>query len=278
LRRELPIDIDLYRQMCRAKGNTIIKAAGNVAYPTGLRVEKLAREILAMAKRFGLPFEKIAGYGAHRLTMIGAGVENDIPVLVTVPQLVGGGEVGLAIGDSISISERSLRIARMLDNADMIIESAVALLQEIHDGPFERFIGHGIWADWEGGWSYSLADKKIVRFDLDPNLEKAWAQEHTSKRVTDAVHKGLPKTKFMRIPFRMEMSGFARIPSSLPIVGDIGVLWPILFSMVADALKIELDFMCYNQSLSAGVKMREWIVKNVHYFNRKQMFQKIRQL
>lgn len=278
LQREMPIDMAIYQKMRRVKGNTIIKAAGNVAYPTGLRVEKLAREILAMAKRFGLPFETVAGYGADRLTMIGAGVENDIPVLVTVPQLVGGGEVGLAIGDSISISERSLRIARLLDSADVIIESAVALLQEVHDGPFERFIGHGIWADWEGGWSYSLAEKQIVRFDLDPNLERAWSQERKSKKVTDAVHKGLPKTKIMSIPFRMEMSGFARIPGSLPIVGDIGVLWPILSTMIADDLKVKLDFMSYNQSLPAGKKMREWIVKNINYFNKQQMFENIRLL
>ena len=92
-----------------------------------------------------------------------------------------------------------------------------------------------MWADWEGGWTYSLADKKIVRIDLDSNLEKAWMQERKSKMVTDAVHKGLPKTKIMRIPFRMEMSGFARIPGSLPIVGDIGEIWPLLATTVADA-------------------------------------------
>ena len=36
-------------------------------------------------------------------------------------------EVGLAIGDSMSISERCHRIARLLDSGDVIIESALAL-------------------------------------------------------------------------------------------------------------------------------------------------------
>lgn len=276
--REIPIDVALYRGMRGAKGDIIIKVAGNIAYPTGLRTERLARDVLALAKRCGVPFEQMAGYGADRLTMIGAGAERKVPVLVTVPQLVGGGEVGLAIGDSLSISERCQRIARLLDSADVIIESALALSQEVHDGPFELFTGHGVWADWEGGWTYSLAKKKIVRIDLDPNLERAWTQERKSKMVTDAVHKGLPKTKLMRIPFRMEMSGFARIPGSLPIVGDIGEIWPILAAMVADALDVELDFVSYKQSLPAGGKVREWIVRNVQPLNRERMFAAAREL
>ena len=278
LQREILIDMALYQRMRRAKGNTIIKVAGNIAYPTGLRTERLARDALALSKRCGIPFEQMAGYGADRLTMIGAGAEHNIPVLVTVPQLVGGGEVGLAIGDSLSISERCHRIASLLDSADVIIESALALSQEVHDGPFERFTGHGVWADWEGGWTYSLADKRIVRIDLDPNLEKAWMQERKSKTVTDAVHKGLPKTKYMRIPFRMEMSGFARIPGSVPIVGDIGEIWPLLATMVSDALNVKLDFMSYKQSLPAGEKVREWIVKHVQPVSRERMFAAAREL
>ena len=275
---EISVDMALYQKMRRAKGDTIIKVAGNMAYPTGLRTERLARDVLAMAKRCGVPFEQMAGYGADRLTMIGAGAEHNIPVLVTVPQLIGGGEVGLAVGDSLSLSERCYRIAHLLDSADVIIESALALSQEVHDGPFERFTGHGVWADWEGGWTYSLTDKKIVRIDLDPNLEKAWMQERKSKMVTDAVHRGLPKTKLMRIPFRMEMSGFARIPGSLPIVGDIGEIWPLLATMVADALNVKLDFMSYKQSLPAGEKVREWIVKHVQPVSRERMYAAAREL
>jgi hypothetical protein len=272
IQREMPLDVPLYRRLRRAPGYTIIKVAGNVAYPMGLRTEKLARDILALAKRCGIPFEQMAGHGADRLTMIGAGAKHNIPLLVTVPQLVGGGEVGLAIGDSIPISERCFRIAKILDSADVIVESALALSQEIHDGPFERFTGHGIWADWEGGWTYSLAEKKVVRIDLDPNLEKAWNRERKSKTVSHAIQKGLPKTKLMQIPFRMEMSGFSRIPGSLPIVGDIGEIWPILATSVADALDLQLEFMSYKQSQPAGQRVREWIAKNVQPVKRERIF------
>ena len=276
--REIYIDDSLYRRMRRAKGNTIIKVAGNMAYPTGLRTERLARDILALSSRCGLPFEKVAGYGADPYTMIGAGALNNIPVLVTVPQLIGGGEVGLAVGDSIPLSERCQRVAKLLAGADVIIESALALSQEIHDGPFELFTGHGIWSDWEGGWTYSLKDKKIVRIDLDPNLDKAWKKERDSSMVSDAVDKGLPKTKSMRIPFRMEMSGFARIPGSIPVVGDIGEIWPVMATKVADALGVKLDLMSYKQSLPAGEKFREWIVRRVRPVDRDRMFESMRQL
>ena len=96
--------------------------------------------------------------------------------------------------------------------------------------------------------------------------------ERRSKMVTDAVQKGLPKTKAMRIPFRMEMSGFARIPGSLPIIGDIGEIWPLLATRIANELQIKLDFMSYKQSSPAGEKVREWIVKNVHPVDRDQVF------
>ena len=82
--------------------------------------------------------------------MLGAGAERGVPVLVTIPQMVGGGHVGLSVGDSIPVAERSRRIADMLGSADVIIESAVALTQEIHDGPFETYTGHGIWSWWQG--------------------------------------------------------------------------------------------------------------------------------
>jgi hypothetical protein len=271
MQKEISIDLALYRKMQRAKGNVIIKAAGNIAYPTGLRTEKLAHEILAMAKGQGMPFEQVAGYGADPHTMLGAGAQNRRPVIVTVPQLVGGGWVGLAIGDSISISERCRRVAELLAGADVIIESAIALAQEIHDGPFETFTGHGIWSAWEGQETYSLSEKRVIRIDLDSQLEKAWAQERKCKMVSDAIHKGLPKTKLMRIPFRMEMSGFSRIPGSLPVIGDIGVIWPLLANRVADALGIKLDFMSYPQSVPAGREVREWIVRHVQPVSRERL-------
>ena len=269
---EMAIDMDLLRRMIGARGDVITKVAGNMAYPTGLRTERLARDVLALAQRYGRPFEQVAGLGADPYTMIGAGAQRNVPVLVTVPQLVGGGDVGLAVGDSISISQRCRRIADLMESADVIIESAVALTQEIHDGPFERYTGHGIWAQWEGDRTYSLAKKKILRIDLDPSLEKAWMHERKDGQVSGAVDRGLPKTKSMGLPFRMEMSGFARIPGSLPIVGDIGEIWPILASRVSQALDIQLDLMSYKQSTPQGEAFREWIVREVRPLERNRMF------
>ena len=276
--REINIDKKLYQKMRRSEGETIIKAAGNVAYPTGFRTENLAKEILVLAKRYGLTFERLAGYGADPLTMIGAGTIHDVPILVSTPQLVGGGEVGLSIADSITIRERSLQLARLIDSASVIIESAIALSQEIHDGPFERYTGHGIWADWQGDWTYSLADKKIIRIDLDSNLERVWSKEQRTGRVACAVQKGLPKTKFLGVPFRMEMSGFARIPGSLPIIADIGAVWPILMTRVAEDLKIQLDIISYPQHLPEGQDFREWIVKKVKPIDRAKLLNAIKVL
>lgn len=268
LEKEMTVDRDLYQKIVAAEGSEIIKAAGNMAYPMGLRTELLAMDILQLCQRRNIPFEEIAGRGADKRTMIGAGAELGIPVLVTVPQLVGGGKVGFAVGDSIPISARSQRIAQLLDSADVIIESAIALTQEIHDGPLETFTGHGIWSDWLGEWTYSLREKNVIRIDLDPNLERIWNKEKMNNEISNAVTQGLPKTKVTGVPFRMEMSGFSRLPDSLPIIGDIGTIWPILALRVAESLGISLDFMSYNQSLKEGKEMREWIVENVEPLNR----------
>ena len=136
LRHEMEIDESLLARCRQIEGSVIIKAAGNMAYPMGLRSERLAREIMSIAQTYGLPFETVAGWGADSRTMIGAGARLGLPVLVSVPQLIGGGAVGLAVADSISISERCMQVSQLLASADVIIESAVALTQEIHDGPF----------------------------------------------------------------------------------------------------------------------------------------------
>ncbi len=261
--KEMNLDTDLMKRSLGEDGEIIIKAAGNMAYPMGLRTELLAKEILGQAQEEGVPFEQIAGRGADPNTMLGAGFQCNIPVLVTVPQLVGGGMVGMAIGDSISISERSERIARMLSDADVIIESAVALTQEIHDGPFETYTGHGIWSNWEGAKTFSLEGKTLIRFDLDPNLKKAWDFEKESGSVQQAIDKGMPKTKLMHIPFRMEMSGFARLEKSIPVIGDIGVIWPVMAQIISQHLEIQLDFISYPQQSPEGREMRNWIVQNI---------------
>ncbi|CAN5807138.1 hypothetical protein BH10CHL1_BH10CHL1_51170 [soil metagenome] len=263
LRHEMEIDDELVKRCQQSDGTTIIKAAGNMAYPMGLRSERLAREIMNLAQAYGLPFETVAGWGADPRTMIGAGAQHGVPVLVSVPQLIGGGGVGLAIADSLSITERCMRVADLLGSADVIIESAVALTQEIHDGPFEVYTGHGIWATWDGYRTYSLEGKTLVRIDLDPNLKKAWLAERQSQTVQEAIDQGLPKTKLTGIPFRMEMSGFSRLEGSLPVVGDIGVIWPVLACKVAEALGLKLDFVSHPQQTPEGKAMRAWIVEQV---------------
>jgi len=242
IKKEMVIDEDLLARMLVQPGNIIIKVAGNIAYPTGLRTERLAREIESLARANGFTLEEVAGLGADGYTMIGAG------------------------------AERTRRLAKMLAGADLIIESALALSQEIHDGPFELSTGHGIWADWQGDWTYSLAEKTLIRIDLDPNLEFAWEQERKSGVVAEAIDKGLPKTKLTKVPFRMEMSGFARLPGSIPIVGDIGEIWPIIAYRVATKLDIKLNFISYKQSLPEGQAMREWIVENVKPVDRDRIY------
>ena len=220
----------------------------------------MASEICGIARTYGLPFEEVAGWGCDRRTMLGIGAEKNLPVLVSLPQMVGGGNIGLCVGDSIPISQRCMRVAQMLESADVIIESAIALSQELHDGPFEKYTGHGIWAWWNGLHTYNLRGKTLIRLDLDENLRKACEFQ---SQMQEAIAKGLPKTKVSGIPFRMEMSAFARHEGSIPLIGDIGEVWPLLAVGVADALGITLEFMSYKQETGEGKAMREWIVDNV---------------
>jgi hypothetical protein len=272
LKKEMIIDEELIKRGLELEGEEIIKAAGNMAYPMGLRTENLSKEIMLIAQSKGVPFELIAGAGADEYTMLGAAKKRNIPCLVSVPQLIGGGAVGIAIADSISIMERTSKIAEMLASADVIIESAVALTQEIHDGPFETFTGHGIWADWEGYPTYSLADKTLIRIDLDSNLKKAVDFQKNSSTIQDAINKGEPKTKLTGIPFRMEMSGFARLEKSIPIVGDIGVIWPVMAHLLEQRLAMKLDFMSYPQQSPEGKEMRKWILENVQPIRKEKLF------
>ena len=276
LRKEMVIDDELLRKGRDVDGDIIIKAAGNMAYPLGLRTENLSTEILTIAQTYGLPFETVAGWGADPRTMIGMGALTGKPVLVTVPQLVGGGNVGLAVADSIPVSRRCARIAAMMEEAEVIIESAVALTQEIHDGPFECYTGHGIWAHWNGLQTTSLKGKTLIRIDLDENLLKAKDAQEESKQIQEAIDKGLPKTKITGIPFRMEMSAFARLEGSIPVVGDIGEVWPIIASKVADALGISLDFMSYPQQTTEGQQMREWLVESVKPVDREKILNRLK--
>lgn len=277
IRREWPSGWELYDHIKKLDGTVIIKAAGNMAWPMGPRIESLAREAEILAKECGLTLEKVVGFGADPNTMIGAGALCDRPVLVSIPQLVGGGAVGLAIGDAISISRRARLVAETLSQADVIIESAIALSQEIHDGPFEIYTGHGIWSGWHNNFTYSLEGKTLVRIDLDPSLEQAWKQQRESSMVQLAVDRGLPKTKLTGIPFRMEMSGFARLEGSLPVTADIGRAWPVLASHIEDRLGIKLDFLPAPQETPEGKEMREWITDTVAVLDRDRMYKAARE-
>ena len=268
---EILVDQGLMERIHAAEGAAIIKAAGNLGYPMGLHIERLASEVLALAQSRGATFEETAGLGADPRTMIGIGARKGLPVLVTIPQLVGGGAVGLNIGDSVSITERASRLARMMASADVIIESAVALTQEIHDGPFETYTGHGLWAAWRGHPTYSLEGKTLVRLDLDPALEQVWQAERNDSAVQEAIDKGLPKTKLFKVPFRMEMSGFARLEGSIAVTGDIGVVWPVMTRRIAERLGVSLQFVSHPQQTPEGQAMRQWIVDNIRPLNRRTM-------
>ena len=275
LRRNMPVDLDLIEKLQAAEGKTIIKAAGNLGYPIGLWLELLSGEIASLARSAGVPFEEVAGLGADERTMIGRGAKMGLPVLVTIPQLVGGGAIGLNIGDSISLRDRATRLACMLASADVIIESAVALTQEVHDGPFERYTGHGMWSAWMDHFTYSLEGKTLVRIDLDPALEQVHQAERSGGAVQQAIADGLPKTKTFKVPFRMEMSGFARHEGSIPVIGDIGVAWPLIAVRVAERLGVSLEFLSYPQDTEEGKAMRESIVRDVKPLSRIKMLKRV---
>lgn len=277
LQREMPHGWEIYDRLAAAAGQVVIKAAGNMAWPMGLRTERLAHEIRDVAAQYGVSFEYLAGLGAGRMTMMGSAARKGIPLLVSIPQLVGGGAVGLAIGDAIPVSRRAREIADLLASADIIIESAIALTQEIHDGPFETYTGHGIWAVWDHLPTYSLKGKILVRIDLDSNLERAWQLERGSSDIQNAVNQGLPKTKRTGIPFRMEMSGFARLESSIPVTADIGSVWPLIAVALEEKLGIRLDFLSGPQESDYGREMRNWIADEVPFLNRAEMYRAIQQ-
>ena len=58
----MPLDDELLERGRRLPvQGEIVKAAGNMVYPMGLRGERLAGEILTLAQLYGLPFEAVAG-------------------------------------------------------------------------------------------------------------------------------------------------------------------------------------------------------------------------
>jgi hypothetical protein len=71
----------------------------------------------------------------------------------------------------------------------------------------------------------------------------------------------------------MEMSGFARHEGSLPLIGDIGAIWPLMAYRAAQRLGLELQFMSYPQQTEPGKAMREYIVSQVQPLRRTRMLE-----
>ena len=89
LKKEMLIDTTLLGKILALDGSVIIKAAGNMAYPLGLRTENLAKEILIIAKSKGAAFEQVAGAGACNVVVQDGS---------SLSQIVIGGENSLTIG------------------------------------------------------------------------------------------------------------------------------------------------------------------------------------
>jgi hypothetical protein len=71
----------------------------------------------------------------------------------------------------------------------------------------------------------------------------------------------------------MEMSGFARLEKSIPVVADLGAVWPIIALRLEQELGISLDFISYPQQSPEGQAMRKWIVENVQPIVKNRLFQ-----
>ena len=54
----------------------------------------------------------------------------------------------------------------------------------------------------------------------------------------------------------------------MPLVGDIGVIWPVMARKVALKLGVDLDFISYPQETPEGKLMREWIVEDIRPVDR----------
>ena len=74
----------------------------------------------------------------------------------------------------------------------------------------------------------------------------------------------------------MEMSGFARLEGSTPIIGDLGVIWPIMVQQISEELNIDLSFISYPQETEEGKKMRNWIVDQVKPIDRDLITSKLK--
>ena len=94
-------------------------------------------------------------------------------------------------------------------------------------------------------------------------------------KVQGSIDEGLQKAKTFKIAFRMEMSGFACLERSVPVICDLGVAWPIIAHRACEQVGISLDFLSYPQESEQGKRMRPWIVENVDVLDRDRMMKSI---
>ena len=69
----------------------------------------------------------------------------------------------------------------------------------------------------------------------------------------------------------MEMSAFTRLENSIPVIGDIGELWPIFVDRICNELGITLDFTSAPQNTDEGKEMRERICDEIKPFSLNKM-------
>lgn len=230
-REEMDIDVSSYRAMLGAPGPITVEPAGGGTWPGGKRTSILSGFVLSQSRRCRIPFEEMAGYGADPGTMIGAGARSGIPVLVPPSCLDDdGGSIGLAIRESLSPSERSGRVAEIMNRAHLIIAST--------DGPGCTFpAGFAQGGPWDGSG------------------EKT--PEYSGRRtivLIDGPHSDVQLTPDERK---------AGEPGSLIITGGLETSWSLLAFRAAKALGIALDFVPCARGRNESERLREWIAARI---------------
>ena len=101
-------------------------------------------------------------------------------------------------------------------------------LLEIHDVFKETHTGHGIWSAWERQIFPTVCRARRWCASTSIRIRKGLVARAPVGAGPGRGEPRITKTKTTGIPFRMEMSGFARLEGSLPVTADIGVAWPVL--------------------------------------------------
>ncbi|MBN2282978.1 MAG: hypothetical protein JXO48_03725 [Deltaproteobacteria bacterium] len=229
-RDEMDIDVSSYRAMLGAPGTITVEPAGGGTWPGGKRTALLSGFVLSQSRHCRIPFEEMAGYGADPGTMIGAGARAGLPVLVPPSCLDDdGGAVGLAIRESLSPSERSGRVAEIMNRAHLIITST--------DGPGCTFpAGFTQGGPWGGG-------------EAPPEC----SGRRTIVLIDGPLHDVPPTPGDHR----------AGEPESLIITGGLDTSWSLLAFRAAEALGITLDFVPCARGRDEGERLREWIAARI---------------